>query len=107
MFRDAVFVKNIEIVEKEPLSASVPAIRQILVDRPTLERETPLGRELLGELLKKLPHMVVGTVGLGPKRMARREDVDRFFAKATFENLDIVRFIRDTPTPAFREWFAQ
>jgi hypothetical protein len=82
-------------------------VRQSLVDRPTLERETPLGRQLLGVLLEKLPHMVVGTVGRGPKRMARREDVDRFFAKASLENLDIVRFIRDTPTPAFREWFAK
>lgn len=75
------------------------------IGRKQIAKDFGIGLELSGLLLERLEHVIVGRSGNGVRRLAARTDVNAFFQKARKQQIDLVPFIRNTPTSEFRAWF--
>ena len=59
-----------------------------------IRREFSVGRELATQLAELLPHLTVGRVGIGVKRLVQRADLERVMARATAERADLWELVR-------------
>lgn len=67
---------------------------QTLVGIGEIRREFSVGRELATRLAELMPHLTVGRVGMGPKRLVQRADLELVMARATVERTDLWELVR-------------
>ena len=59
-----------------------------------IRREFSVGRDLATKLAELLPHLTVGRVGVGAKRLVQRADLERVMARATADRMDLCELVR-------------
>ncbi|WP_425146173.1 hypothetical protein [Deinococcus sp.] len=85
----------------------MPTGQKILLANTDLRFEYGLGRDLATRLGLLLPHVRVGTVGRGEKRLVRREDIDRLMQRAAQENVELWELAKGHTPETLQVWLEQ
>ena len=79
------------------------AKKSMLANRD-LRLEYGLGRDLATKLAQLLPHVRMGAMGRGEKRLVRREDVDRLILRATLDGADLWELAKTHTQESLQAW---
>ena len=78
--------------------------QKALLANRDLRLEYGLGRDLATKLGQLLPHVRMGSMGRGEKRLVRREDVDRLILRATLEGADLWELAKTHTQESLQTW---
>ncbi|GGR22558.1 hypothetical protein GCM10008957_38240 [Deinococcus ruber] len=82
----------------------MPTGQKTLLANRDLRLEYGFGRDLATKLGLLLPHVRIGAMGRGEKRLVRREDVDRLIDRAAQDGADLWELAKTHDPASLQTW---